>query len=80
MWVKIRIKIVWESNTIHSLGMKIDYGLTLEKHLSETYEKAKNLQHKENKFLKKKVKRSTSHCITIYCLIVCIFITGKEAK
>lgn len=69
MWVKIRIKIVWESNTIHSLGMKIDYGLTLEKHLSETYEKAKkkkkNLQHKENKFLKKKVKRSTSHCITI---------------
>lgn len=68
MWVKIRIKIVWESNTIHSLGMKIDYGLTLEKRLSETYEKAKkkiNLQHKENKFLKKKVKRSTSHCITI---------------
>lgn len=65
MWVKIRIKIVWESNTINSLGMKIDYGLTLEKHLSETYEKAKNLQHKENKFLKKKVKRSTSHCITI---------------
>ena len=41
MWVKIRIKIVWESNTIHSLGMKIDYGLTLEKHLSETYEKNK---------------------------------------
>lgn len=65
MWVKIRIKIVWESNTIHSLGKKIDYGLTLEKHLSETYEKAKRKINLQNKFLKKKVKRSTSHCITI---------------
>ena len=52
MWVKIESETVWESNTIHLLGMAVDYDLTFEKHLPELYKKANRRRNKTVNFMK----------------------------